>query len=124
MSKKTKSVAWDDVRADLMSDPDVQAAMEVEERKARLQAMLAQWRKHAGLTRAQVAERMGLRRQQSPGWKRILSRPVWKRLSVTPEPAELNIRKSSCDGHLMSLWRHQVSKTINDTSCDMRCGWF
>ncbi|EPM0024958.1 helix-turn-helix domain-containing protein [Citrobacter farmeri] len=60
MTKKTKSVAWDDVRADLMSDPEVQAAMEAEERKVRLQAMLAEWRKHAGLTRAQVAERMGV----------------------------------------------------------------
>ncbi|EPF2245468.1 helix-turn-helix domain-containing protein [Citrobacter werkmanii] len=58
--KKIKSVTWDEVRADLMSDPEVQAAMEAEERKERLQAMLAQWRHHAGLTRAQVAERMGV----------------------------------------------------------------
>ncbi|UHO32909.1 helix-turn-helix domain-containing protein [Citrobacter rodentium] len=58
--KKTKSVAWDEVRTDLLSSPEVQAAMEAEERKARLQAMLAEWRNHAGLTRAQVAERMGV----------------------------------------------------------------
>ena len=58
--KKTKSVAWDDVRTDRLSSPEVQAAMEAEERKARLQAMLAEWRNHAGLTRAQVAERMGV----------------------------------------------------------------
>lgn len=58
--KKSKSVAWETVRAELMSDPDVQAAYEAEERKMRLQAMLAEWRRHAGLTRAQVAERMGV----------------------------------------------------------------
>jgi len=58
--KKVKGVAWETVRADLMSDPDVQAAYEAEERKERLQAMLAEWRSHAGLTRAQVAERMGV----------------------------------------------------------------
>lgn len=57
---KTKSVAWDVVRADLMSDPEVQIAYEAEERKERLQAMLSEWRSHAGLTRAQVAERMGV----------------------------------------------------------------
>lgn len=60
MTRKAKSVAWEEIRADLMSDPEVQAAMEAEDRKARLQAMLAQWRNHAGLTRAQVAERMGV----------------------------------------------------------------
>lgn len=58
--KKSKGVAWETVRAELMSDPDVQAAYEAEERKMRLQAMLAEWRRHAGLTRAQVAERMGV----------------------------------------------------------------
>lgn len=58
--KKTKRVAWEKARADLVSDPEVQAAMEAEERKERLQEMLAQWRQHAGLTRAQVAERMGV----------------------------------------------------------------
>lgn len=55
-----KGVEWDVVRANLMSDPDVQAAYEAELRKERLQAMLAEWRNSAGLTRAQVAERMGV----------------------------------------------------------------
>lgn len=58
--KKVKGIAWEAVREDLMSDPVVQAAYESEERKERLQAMLAEWRNHAGLTRAQVAERMGV----------------------------------------------------------------
>lgn len=55
-----KGVEWSVVRADLMSDSDVQVAYEAELRKERLQAMLAEWRKSAGLTRAQVAERMGV----------------------------------------------------------------
>ncbi len=58
--KKVNGVAWEQVRSELMSDPAVQAAYEAEERKIRLQEMLAEWRKHAGLTRAQVAERMGV----------------------------------------------------------------
>jgi len=53
---KIKSIAWEPVRNELMSNSDVQA----EERKERLQAMLAEWRNHAGLTRAPVAERMGI----------------------------------------------------------------
>ncbi|MGL5605841.1 MAG: helix-turn-helix domain-containing protein [Plesiomonas sp.] len=55
-----KCVEWDVVRANLMSDPEVLAAYEAELRKERLQAMLAEWRNSAGLTRAQVAERMGV----------------------------------------------------------------
>lgn len=58
--KKVNGVAWEQVRSELMSDPAVQEAYEAEERKIRLQEMLAEWRKHAGLTRAQVAERMGV----------------------------------------------------------------
>ncbi|MGL4733688.1 MAG: helix-turn-helix domain-containing protein [Enterovibrio sp.] len=55
-----KSVKWDDVRESLLSDPEVQKAYEDELRKERLQAILEEWRKIAGLTRAQVAERMGV----------------------------------------------------------------
>ena len=46
--KKVKGIAWEAVREELMSDPVVQAAYESEERKERLQAMLAEWRNHAG----------------------------------------------------------------------------
>lgn len=55
-----KGVEWNVVRSNLMLDPDVQAAYDAELRKERLQAMLAEWRNSAGLTRAQVAERMGV----------------------------------------------------------------
>ena len=55
MSKKI--IDWDELRAELLSDSEVQASFDAEERKERLREMLAQWRNHAGLTRAQVAER-------------------------------------------------------------------
>ncbi|MGL4429870.1 MAG: helix-turn-helix domain-containing protein [Silvania sp.] len=58
MSKKI--IDWDELRAELLSDSDVQAVFDAEARKDRLQQMLAQWREQAGLTRAQVAERMGV----------------------------------------------------------------
>ncbi|OAE36550.1 transcriptional regulator [Enterobacter cloacae] len=58
MSKKI--IDWDELRAELLSDSEVQASFDAEERKERLREMLAQWRNHAGLTRAQVAERMGV----------------------------------------------------------------
>lgn len=58
--KKSKSIDWEKARADLLTNPEVQAAYEAEVRKLRLQAMLAEWRSHEGLTRAQVAERMGV----------------------------------------------------------------
>jgi len=57
---KIKGIAWKPVRNELMSNSDVQAAYEAEERKERLQAMLAEWSNHAGLTRAPVAEHMGI----------------------------------------------------------------
>lgn len=58
MSKKI--IDRDELRAELLSDSDVQAFFDGEERKERLREMLAQWRNRAGLTRAQVAERMGV----------------------------------------------------------------
>ncbi|HBV40083.1 MAG TPA: XRE family transcriptional regulator [Erwinia sp.] len=44
-----------------MRDPEFRAAYEAEERKERLQALLAEWRDNAGLTSSQVAERMGIK---------------------------------------------------------------
>lgn len=58
MSKKI--IDWDVLKADMLTQPDVQAAFDAQERKERLRTMLAQWRHHAGLTRAQVAQRMGV----------------------------------------------------------------
>jgi DNA-binding XRE family transcriptional regulator len=54
------SISWDEFEASLMSQPGFQAALEAVDREERLRDMLAQWRKHAGLTRAQVAKRMGV----------------------------------------------------------------
>ncbi|WP_337038110.1 helix-turn-helix transcriptional regulator [Pantoea agglomerans] len=44
----------------LMQRDDFQAAYEAEARKERLQALLAEWRSHAGLNSADVAARMGI----------------------------------------------------------------
>ncbi|NRN31022.1 helix-turn-helix transcriptional regulator [Photorhabdus heterorhabditis subsp. aluminescens] len=44
-----------------MKDPEYRTAYEAEERKEKLQALLAEWRNNAGITRAQVAERMGVK---------------------------------------------------------------
>ncbi|MGH1475761.1 hypothetical protein [Yersinia proxima] len=52
---KAKGIVWDTVRANLISDPEVQTTYEVEERKEHLQAMLAECCRHAGLIRAQIA---------------------------------------------------------------------
>lgn len=49
------------IHDEMMRDPEYRAAWEAEERKERFQALLAEWRKHAGLTSAQVAERMGIK---------------------------------------------------------------
>lgn len=57
MKYKTHKV----IHAEMMRDDEYRAAYEAEERKERLQALLLEWRKHAGLTSAQVAERMGVK---------------------------------------------------------------
>nr|WP_275985967.1 helix-turn-helix domain-containing protein [Enterobacter quasiroggenkampii] len=44
----------------MLSNSEVQASFDAEERKERLLEMLVQWGDHAGLTRVQVAERMGV----------------------------------------------------------------
>lgn len=44
-----------------MRDPEYRAAYEAEEARERLQATLETWRKEAGLTSAQVAEKMGVK---------------------------------------------------------------
>ena len=58
MSKKV--IDWGELKTEMLSQPDVKAAFNAEERRERLREMLAQWRNHAGLTRAQVAARMGV----------------------------------------------------------------
>lgn len=50
-----------EVKEKLMESPEFRTAYEAELRKERLQALLTEWRQHAGLTSAQVAERMGVK---------------------------------------------------------------
>jgi DNA-binding XRE family transcriptional regulator len=49
------------VHAQLMNDPEYRAAYEAEEALEQLQETLQNWRIEAGLTSAQVAERMGVK---------------------------------------------------------------
>lgn len=58
MSKKV--IDWDDLRAEMLERSEVKTAFDALERQERLRDMLAQWRNYAGLTRAQVAQRMGV----------------------------------------------------------------
>lgn len=58
MSKK--KIDWEELRAEMLAQPGVQAAFDAQARQERLREMLAQWRQHAGLTRSQVALRMGV----------------------------------------------------------------
>lgn len=49
-----------EVKAKLMQSDDFRAVYEAEVRKERLQELLAEWRRHAGLNSAEVAARMGI----------------------------------------------------------------
>jgi DNA-binding XRE family transcriptional regulator len=51
---------WDEVRAEMLAKPGMKEAFDAVERQERLRDMLAQWRAHAGLTRSQVAKKMGV----------------------------------------------------------------
>lgn len=50
-----------DIHTKAMRDAEYRAAYEAEEAAEQLRETLAQWRKNAGLTSAQVAERMGIK---------------------------------------------------------------
>ena len=65
------------VHTEAMNDHEYSAAFEAEEASELLRETLATWRKEAGLTSAQVAERMGI-----------------KRWFGTPEPAVLTLKFS------------------------------
>ncbi|MGB7803626.1 helix-turn-helix domain-containing protein [Buttiauxella sp.] len=56
-----KHKTLEQVHTNLMKDPEYRAAYESEEALESLQATLQNWRIEAGLTSAQVAERMGIK---------------------------------------------------------------
>lgn len=59
MAKDFKTLAQ--IHEQSMHDQEYRAAYEAEEARERLQATLTAWRQSAGLTSAQVAERMGIK---------------------------------------------------------------
>jgi DNA-binding XRE family transcriptional regulator len=58
MSKKI--IEWETLRAELLAQADVQIAFDAQAREERLREMLSEWRQYLGLTRSQVAQRMGV----------------------------------------------------------------
>lgn len=56
-----KSITLAQVHEEFMRDQEYRAAYEAELEQERLQETLTAWRKGAGLTSAQVAERMGIK---------------------------------------------------------------
>ena len=55
-----KLVRHKELHNEWMQDDEYRAAWQEEERKEKLRELLAEWRKHDNLTKAQVAERMGV----------------------------------------------------------------
>jgi predicted XRE-type DNA-binding protein len=55
-----KLVNHKELHNEWMQDDEYRAAWQEEERKEKLRELLAEWRKHDNLTKAQVAERMGV----------------------------------------------------------------
>jgi predicted XRE-type DNA-binding protein len=55
-----KLVSHKELHNEWMQDDEYRAAWQEEERKEKLRELLAEWRKHDNLTKAQVAERMGV----------------------------------------------------------------
>ncbi|KMH32178.1 helix-turn-helix domain-containing protein [Klebsiella pneumoniae] len=92
MSKKI--IDWDTLKTELLGQPEVQAAFDAQERQQRLRTMLAQWREQAGLTRAQVAQRMGV------------SAPTVSRM-------EANITRASLDTFLTRSLQRRNAKIEN-----------
>ena len=64
-----KLVSHKELHNEWMQDDEYRAAWQEEERKEKLRELLAEWRKHDNLTKAQVAERMGLHLRLFPAGK-------------------------------------------------------
>ncbi|KNC92696.1 helix-turn-helix domain-containing protein [Trabulsiella odontotermitis] len=58
MSKKI--IEWNTLREELLAQSDVRIEFDAQAREERLRKMLSEWRQCAGLTRSQVAQRMGV----------------------------------------------------------------
>ncbi|MDL4454997.1 helix-turn-helix transcriptional regulator [Klebsiella michiganensis] len=55
-----KPVSHKDLHSEWMQNDEYSAVWKEEERKEKLRGLLAEWRKQENLTKAQVAERMGV----------------------------------------------------------------
>ena len=71
-----KLVSHKELHNEWMQDDEYRAAWQEEERKGKAQELLAEWRKHDNLTKAQVAERMGLHLRLFLAWKTTSPKPA------------------------------------------------
>jgi hypothetical protein len=71
-----KLVSHKELHNEWMQDDEYRAAWQEEERKEKLRELLAEWRKHDNLTKAQVAERMGLHLRLFLAWKTTSPKPA------------------------------------------------
>ncbi|HBS7549510.1 TPA: helix-turn-helix transcriptional regulator [Klebsiella pneumoniae] len=55
-----KNIPWEEARAVILNNPEAREAYEFEIRAEKMAALLESWRKNAGLTTSQVAEKMGV----------------------------------------------------------------
>jgi DNA-binding XRE family transcriptional regulator len=79
MKGKTKmpTAAWREVRADWLKDPAVAAAYEANGPAMEMAFALAEARHAAGLTQAQVAQRMGTSQAAVARMERGVVKPSW-----------------------------------------------
>ncbi|VTN01308.1 helix-turn-helix domain-containing protein [Raoultella planticola] len=69
-----KLVSHKELHNEWMQDDEYRAAWQEEERKEKLRELLAEWRKHDNLTKAQVAERMGLHLRLFLAWENNITK--------------------------------------------------
>lgn len=74
-----KLVSHKELHSEWMQDDEYRAAWQEEERKEKLRELLAEWRKHDNLTKAQVAERMGVTPPVISAWKTTSPKPALTR---------------------------------------------
>lgn len=70
-----------EMKTRLMQRDDFQAAYEAEARKERLQALLAEWRSHAGLKSADVAARMDIAPSNALTYEKNITSASFQNLS-------------------------------------------
>ncbi|MCT4704883.1 helix-turn-helix domain-containing protein [Enterobacteriaceae bacterium H11S18] len=77
---KTKPISHEVVVKRLLNTPEAQAAYEEMSEEIALLEQLTQWREQAGLTRSEVAERMGITPPAITRLERNITKATWHTL--------------------------------------------